>query len=198
MHETIIEEGENETLNNINLPAINKSYLHTNISKLINTKISSNNYFYSIEISPNQNLCTDLNEFKKKPTFAAVTWFSNINLKCKQIENSPALEMACKISKAFPVLTHVTCYEMNEDILDDIFNSGVENIFALRGDFNSKNQSFDHSVDLVKVLRKKFGDKITIAVAGYPDVHPEAISKESDLRFLKQKVCFFFINFFCW
>lgn len=190
MHETIIEEDENETSNNISLPVIKKSYLQSNITKLINNKIASNKLFYSIEISPINNFIIDLNELKKLPIFTAVTWFSNINLKYEQIENCPALEMACKIRKAFPVLTHVTCFEMNEEVLDGIFKSGVENIFALRGDFNSINQSFEHSIDLVRVLRKKFGDKLTIAVAGYPDVHPEAVSIEADLRFLKEKVFF--------
>lgn len=191
MHETIIEESENETSNAINLPSNNKSYLQSNITKLIKIKLSTNQLFYSIEISPKNNLIINFNELKKLPIFTAVTWFSNINLKFQQIENSPALEMAFKIRKAFPVLTHVTCFEMNEEILDGIFNSGVNNIFALRGDFNSNNQSFEHSVDLVRVLRQKFGDNITIAVAGYPDVHPEAVSRESDLRFLKEKVFVF-------
>lgn len=194
MHETIIEQGENETSNDINLPSNNKSYLQSNITKFIKIKLSTNQLFYSIEISPKNNLIINFNELKKLPIFTAVTWFSNINLKFKQIENSPALEMAFKIRKAFPVLTHVTCFEMNEEILDEIFNSGVNNIFALRGDFNSNNQSFQHSVDLVRVLRAKFGDKITIAVAGYPDVHPEAVSKESDLGFLKEKVLFIFLK----
>lgn len=188
MHETIIEEGENKTSNAINLPSNNKSYLQSNIRKLINIKLSSNQLFYSIEISPKNNLIINFNELKKLPIFAAVTWFSNINLKFKPIEKSPALEMAFTIRKAFPVLTHVTCFEMNEEVLDEIFNSDVNNIFALRGDFYSNNQSFLHSVDLVRVLRQKFGDKVTIAVAGYPHVHPEAVSKESDLAFLKEKV----------
>lgn len=191
MHETLIiaDESVNETFNSINLPTNYKSYVvQSNISKLIKIKMASNQLFYSIEISPNSNFTIDLNQLKKLPIFTAVTWFSNINLKYNKIENSPALEMASKIRKALPVLTHVTCFEMNEMDLDGIYNSGVENIFALRGDFNSANQSFLHSIDLVRMLRKKFGDRITIAVAGYPDVHPEAISTESDLNFLKEKV----------
>lgn len=196
MHETIIEEIENETFNIINLPSNDRSYLQSNITKLINNKISSNKLFYSIEISPKNNLIINFNELKKLPIFTAVTWFSNINLKFKQIENCPALEMAFKIRKAFPVLTHVTCFEMNEVVLDEIFKSGVKNIFALRGDFNSNNQSFEHSVDLVRVLRQKFENKLTIAVAGYPDVHPDAVSLESDLEFLKQKVNFIYFGKF--
>lgn len=191
MHETLIiaDESVNETFNSINLPTNYKSYVvQSNISKLIKIKMASNQLFYSIEISPNSNFTIDLNQLKKIPIFTAVTWFSNINLKYNKIEKSPALEMASKIRKALPVLTHVTCFEMNEMDLDGIYNSGVENIFALRGDFNSANQSFLHSIDLVRMLRKKFGDRITIAVAGYPDVHPEAISTESDLNFLKEKV----------
>ena len=47
---------------------------------------------------------------------------------------------------------------------------------------------FNYATDLVRHIRKKFGDYFVICVAGYPTGHPEATSYEDDLRYLKQKV----------
>jgi len=47
---------------------------------------------------------------------------------------------------------------------------------------------FNHAVDLVKLIRTQFGSYFTIAVGGYPAGHPEAISYEQDLQYLKEKV----------
>nr|CAD7392782.1 unnamed protein product [Timema cristinae] len=47
---------------------------------------------------------------------------------------------------------------------------------------------FAHAVDLVKFIRREFGDYFTICVAGYPLGHPEATSYQQDLIHLKEKV----------
>lgn len=44
-----------------------------------------------------------------------------------------------------------------------------------------------HASELVDYIHRK-NDSICIAVGGYPDVHPEAISAEADIDFLKRKV----------
>lgn len=47
---------------------------------------------------------------------------------------------------------------------------------------------FNNAVDLVRFVREKYGDFFTICVAGYPEVHLEAKSREDDIRYLKEKV----------
>lgn len=50
-------------------------------------------------------------------------------------------------------------------------------------------QPFQHAIELVKAIRKhNRGAEICVAVAGYPDVHPDASSAAEDLHFLRLKV----------
>lgn len=51
---------------------------------------------------------------------------------------------------------------------------------------------FRYAVDLVKFIKRNFGDYFSIAVAGYASCHPESKNKSSDLEFLKQKVNAYF------
>ena len=47
---------------------------------------------------------------------------------------------------------------------------------------------FAHAADLVRHIRKEYGDYFGIAVAGYPETHVDATSHESDLTYLKEKI----------
>jgi methylenetetrahydrofolate reductase (NADPH) len=78
-------------------------------------------------------------------------------------------------------------------ILDSLEQKGIENLLALGGDppagtseWKPHADGFQHAVELVReaVSRGVF----SVAVAGFPEVHPRALSRESDLRYLKEKV----------
>ena len=95
-----------------------------------------------------------------------------------------------------------------EDALIDMDFLGLHNVLALRGDaftgeatFRPHPEGYSHAVELVRQIaamnRGEFVDgevdeghhsSFSIAVAGYPEVHGDAISAESDLQFLKEKV----------
>jgi len=72
--------------------------------------------------------------------------------------------------------------------------SGLRNILALRGDpprgeeWKQIEGGFANAVDLVRFIRKEYGNFFGIAVAGYPEAHIDAVSYEQDLRYLKDKV----------
>lgn len=99
-----------------------------------------------------------------------------------------------KKAGAVPV-THFTVIKNTKegikDQLETYLSEGVDHILALRGDFprgeNSTGGDFNYATDLVKFIRKEFGDKFEIAVAGSPEGHISCRSLEADIAVLKQK-----------
>jgi len=91
---------------------------------------------------------------------------------------------------------HLTCAVAPKPLIEEIarryWEDGVRKIVALRGDRPKEGDRqptenhFDYASDLVAAL-KKVAD-FDVAVAGYPETHPEASSPELDLDNLKRKV----------
>ena len=92
-------------------------------------------------------------------------------------------------------VTHFTCIgntaEGIKDQLQNYLDNGVDHMLALRGDlpfgWTGTGGDFAYATDLVAYVRKEFGDKIEIAVAGSPEGHISCRSLESDIAVLKQK-----------
>jgi methylenetetrahydrofolate reductase (NADPH) len=107
---------------------------------------------------------------------------------------------------------HLTCTNMSRKLVDEALEHakalGVRNILALRGDpprsdeyrndsnpnaeEDDSNKDFTWAVDLVRYIRKQYGDYFCIGVAGYPEghsdqSHPEHQSVEHDLPYLVEK-----------
>lgn len=105
-------------------------------------------------------------------------------------------------------MMHLTCTNMDTGKLHSALTSaksiGLQNILALRGDpphgqdtFTAVEGGFACALDLVKYLRKEFGDYFGIGVAGYPEAHPDVIvddpeqmkiNYQKDLDYLKEKI----------
>ena len=103
----------------------------------------------------------------------------------------------CKMIKdagTIPV-THFTCIGNTEEgikeQLQNYLDNGVDHMLALRGDlpfgWTGTGGDFAYATDLVAYVRKEFGDKIEIAVAGSPEGHISCRSLEADIAVLKQK-----------
>jgi methylenetetrahydrofolate reductase (NADH) len=81
-------------------------------------------------------------------------------------------------------------------VLDDLWDSDLHNLIALAGDppggpaaeWQPHLHGFSRSEHLVLEAKKLEYDFFSIAVAGFPEVHPRAASRASDLAYLKQKV----------
>ncbi len=76
-------------------------------------------------------------------------------------------------------------------VLDSYQELGVENALAVRGDppredFQPHPDSLPYASDLVEFIRSRYS--FCIGVAGYPEGHVDAPSKEKDLEYLKLKV----------
>ena len=88
---------------------------------------------------------------------------------------------------------HLTCTNMEKDgdpikavhdALQQAYDGGIRNIVALRGDppegqkeWTATEGGFTCALDLVKYIRKTYGDEFGISVAGYPEGHPNRISE---------------------
>ncbi|MBF0485513.1 MAG: methylenetetrahydrofolate reductase [NAD(P)H] [Candidatus Omnitrophica bacterium] len=94
---------------------------------------------------------------------------------------------------------HFTCviHTKNEIkvILDKIKGLGICNILALRGDppkdrpdWKPGLENFQYSCELVQFIRENYGDFFAIGVAGFPEGHPLATSREFDAQILKKKI----------
>merc|ERR550514_2530249 len=97
------------------------------------------------------------------------------------------------------VLMHLTCTNVTIDttrkVLQRCKEKGLCNILALRGDppanateWTATEGGFAHAVDLVRFIRKEFGDFFCIGVAAYPEGHIDAEAFDKDLQYYKEKV----------
>lgn len=107
------------------------------------------------------------------------------------------IERILKETKLKPA-AHFTCVNATKEEIKDIvqgyWDMGVRHIVALRGDppngqgtkYEPTPGGYAYAADLVKGL-KQIAD-FEISVAAYPEMHPEAVSPEKDLEYLKAKV----------
>jgi len=76
-------------------------------------------------------------------------------------------------------------------LLETYRSRGIKRLVALRGDIPSGTGGAAQMVyanELVAFIREQTGDHFQIEVAAYPEIHPEAKSYDTDLRFLKAKL----------
>lgn len=95
-----------------------------------------------------------------------------------------------------PVAQHLTCVGASRADIDAqaraLWAAGIRRIVALRGDppsggaYEPHPEGYAYAADLVEGL-KRIAD-FDIAVAAYPETHPEAESAEADLDNLKRKL----------
>lgn len=76
-------------------------------------------------------------------------------------------------------------------LLDEYRAAGIRRLVALRGDLPSGSGAgarLVYASELVRFIRAHSGEHFHIEVAAYPEVHPQARSYDSDIRFLKDKL----------
>jgi methylenetetrahydrofolate reductase (NADPH) len=124
---------------------------------------------------------------------AFVTYGAGGSTREKTVDLVETIHNGCGLE----VMCHLTVVGQSKAearaILARLKEKGIENIIALGGDppqgmadWRPHPDGFHHAVDLVREARGI--GAFSIAVAGFPEVHPRADSRESDLQFLKEKV----------
>lgn len=128
-----------------------------------------------------------------EPTYVSVTYGAGGTTQQKTVE----LVQRIKNDAGIEPVAHLTCVGASRremaSVVDELFNAGVKNILALRGDppagetsFTPPEDGFAHAADLVAFLKNRHD--FSIAGACHPEKHPEAIDIETDIAYLKQKV----------
>lgn len=110
------------------------------------------------------------------------------------------LEIVTRLTREYGLETmaHLTCIGADAatltTFLDQLIKAGVHNVLALRGDLPQERSpaappclALQNASDLVTFIRASH-PMVGVGVAGYPETHPEAISPDADLDYLKLKV----------
>lgn len=141
-----------------------------------------------------------------RPLFVTVTWGAGGSTATKSLE----LAEICQRQLGLTTCLHLTCTNMSRSLVDDALEQakalGIRNILALRGDAprseeyrneerpeeEDSNKDFTWAIDLVRYIRKQYGDYFCIGVAAYPEghsdqSHPQDQDPLFDLPYLVEK-----------
>jgi methylenetetrahydrofolate reductase (NADPH) len=141
-----------------------------------------------------ENLFSEIEFIKRlKPSFCSVTYGAGGSTREKTVGLVETIHDGCGLE----VMCHLTVVGQSKAearaVLARLRKKGIENLIALGGDppqgmtdWRPHPDGFHYAIELVR--EAKTLDGFSIAVAGFPEVHPRATSRESDLQFLKEKV----------
>lgn len=127
------------------------------------------------------------------PGFVSVTYGAGGSSRVRTLEVVKRIKGELEIEP----MAHLTCVgssrsEMRE-IVRELTLAGVENIMALRGDppkgethFVQSSGGFRYASELIEMLRDEFN--LCIGAGAYPEVHPDALDADDDIRVAAAKV----------
>lgn len=126
------------------------------------------------------------------PDFISVTYGAGGSRSKKTVDIASYIQNQLKID----AMAHMTCVgSSEEDILavtKDLETVGVNHVLALRGDKprdmsdeQFEQRIFPHATDLIQFINKN--TNLIVSASCYPEKHPEAISMDSDIAFMKMK-----------
>lgn len=127
------------------------------------------------------------------PAFCSVTYGAGGSTRARTVDLVDRIHRECGLE----VMCHLTVVGQSKaevrSVLTRLKEMKIENIIALGGDpplgveeWRPHPDGFHHSIELVQEALSH--DWFSIAVAGFPEVHPRAESREADLEYLKRKV----------
>jgi methylenetetrahydrofolate reductase (NADPH) len=141
-----------------------------------------------------ENLFNEIEIIKRlNPAFCSVTYGAGGSTREKTVDLVDRIHRECCLE----VMCHLTVVGQSKDearsILEKLKHKGIENLIALGGDppqgmadWRPHPDGFHHAVELVREAVALGG--FSVAVAGFPEVHPRAVSRAADLKYLKDKI----------
>jgi methylenetetrahydrofolate reductase (NADPH) len=141
-----------------------------------------------------ENLFSEIDKIKRlNPGFCSVTYGAGGSTREKTLDLVETIHDGCGLE----VMCHLTVVGQSKAearaILGRLQRSGIENLLALGGDppqgmvdWRPHPEGFQYAIELVREAAAL--GCFSIGVAGFPEVHPRAQNRESDLKFLKQKI----------
>ena len=140
-----------------------------------------------------ENLFNEIEIIKRlNPAFCSVTYGAGGSTREKTVDLVDRIHQ-----RGLEVMCHLTVVGQSKEearsVLKKLKEKGIENIIALGGDppqgmvdWKPHPDGFHYAAELVREAVALGG--FSIAVAGFPEVHPRAESRASDLKYLKEKV----------
>jgi methylenetetrahydrofolate reductase (NADPH) len=126
-----------------------------------------------------------------KPEYFSVTYGAGGTTRTQTLET--VLEI--RSQTGCEVAPHLSCIGSNREEIRQLLHTyrahGISRIVALRGDLPSGGYAsgdFRYAEDLVRFIRAETGEHFYLAVAAYPEVHPQAQSYLTDLKYFKRKL----------
>ena len=130
-----------------------------------------------------------------KPAYVSVTYGAGGSTR----ERTVSLVSRIQDDLGLCAMAHFTCVGSGRaeiaETLDRLLAAKVENIIALRGDppagaerFEQTADGFAHATDLIAFIRQRYGDRVSIAGACYPEGHVDSTDRDQDLAYLVEKV----------
>ena len=141
-----------------------------------------------------ENLFREIEIIKRlNPAFCSVTYGAGGSTREKTVDLVDRIHK----ERGLEVMCHLTVVGQSKaevrSVLKKLKRRSIENIIALGGDppqgmtdWRPHPNGFHYAAELVREAVTQGG--FSIAVAGFPEVHPRAQSRESDLKYLKEKV----------
>jgi methylenetetrahydrofolate reductase (NADPH) len=141
-----------------------------------------------------QNLRAALTALRElEPDFVSVTYGAAGSTRGLTLQLTKWIKQELGIE----AMAHLSCVGATSDelcvILDSLVDAGIENVLALRGDPPRGETSWQphpgglrYSSELTALIAERY--PMSVGAACFPEVHPEASDRASDLRFLKHKV----------
>jgi methylenetetrahydrofolate reductase (NADPH) len=141
-----------------------------------------------------QSLFATIDELRPlRPSYVSVTYGAGGSTREKTVD----LVVRIQRDLGIRAMAHLTCVGHTSaeigSVLDELWAGGIRNVLALRGDppagqstFVKTEGGFAYANELVDFAAQRHD--FCVAVAGYPEGHPQCLNRIRDLENLKKKV----------